>query len=272
MKINICYFTSTGNTLWLAQKTQNYFENEGHVVKLFEIVKDDGKFLFDCDLTGIFYPVWGSTLPDPFRDFIAGLEEDSREGKKMFLVGNCAIFTGDTGMYWKRILESKGFNVFFVDHLVMPMNVNVPQFNFWKVPDEEKKKKILNRAQKKLERICTEILSHRKRIDGISPLGMLGGWGQRTFYDDALRVWKGMFSIDRERCTSCRLCFRMCPVENIQMSADGLPAFADRCIFCMKCYNLCPVNAVLIGKKSADDEKYRRYKGPSRDIKPVIYR
>ena len=48
--------------------------------------------------------------------------------------------------------------------------------------------------------------------------------------------------------------------------------FGLDCIVCLKCYNLCPYDAVLIGEKSRDTKRYRRYKGPSADFKPVVYR
>ena len=53
---------------------------------------------------------------------------------------------------------------------------------------------------------------------------------------------------------------------------EGEISFNGKCILCIKCFNLCPVNVVLITSKSMNEEKYRRYKGPSRDIKPVEYR
>ncbi len=272
MKINIVYFTSTGNTLWLSEKAKGFFEQAGHQVQLFEVVKTGDSFLKTSDMVGIFYPVWASNLPNPLRDMLNTLEDGSQKGKKMFLIGNCAMFTGDTGMYWKRILERKGFNVFYINHLVMPTNLNVPNFNFQKVPDEKKKTKILKKAEQKLKKICADILADKNKKDGISPLGKFMGWGQRNFYEKGTEPWKNLFSVNKKRCTGCRLCYRMCPVGNIKMQADAKPSFGSKCILCVKCYNLCPANAILIGEKSEDSHKYRRYKGPSKKLKPTTYR
>ncbi|MDP8258456.1 MAG: hypothetical protein P9L90_03435 [Candidatus Aadella gelida] len=39
MIINLLYFTSTGNTLWLVQEAKKIIEEKGHTVNLFESVK-----------------------------------------------------------------------------------------------------------------------------------------------------------------------------------------------------------------------------------------
>ena len=83
---------------------------------------------------------------------------------------------------------------------------------------------------------------------------------------------KKYFMCDSTKCTRCGFCSRMCPRNNITIDKDKGAVFGKDCIICMKCYNLCPVNAVLVDKASSDDKKYRRYKGPAPDIKPVEYR
>ena len=77
---------------------------------------------------------------------------------------------------------------------------------------------------------------------------------------------------DSKKCIRCKLCYRICPKNNITIDKDKGAVFGTDCIICMKCYNLCPVNAVLVDKGSSDDKRYRRYKGPGREIKPVEYR
>jgi NAD-dependent dihydropyrimidine dehydrogenase PreA subunit/flavodoxin len=271
MRINLLYFTSTGNTLWLVRRARALFEASRHAVELYEAVKDGRAALEDCDLIGVFYPVWGSDMPDPLRELFAGLADGAGGGRRLFLIGDCGVFTGDTGMHWKRLIEPKGFDVFYVDHVLMPININVPWFNFWQVPRGWKKKAILGRAEVRLRCICEAVLEGERHDDGTGLFDRLGGWGQRAFYADALAFWKGMFAVDASRCTLCGLCRRMCPVENISIEGDRV-RFGERCIVCIKCYNLCPEEAVLIGGRSRDRGCYKRYKGPSRDLKPIKYR
>jgi NAD-dependent dihydropyrimidine dehydrogenase PreA subunit len=270
MRINIEYFTSTGNTLWLALEAGRLLEERGHEVRLYEAIKDGLTSGEECDLIGVFYPVWGSDLPDPLRDLVHELPEGC--GKRMFLLGTCAAFTGDTGMFWKRIVEAKGYDCFYVDHVLMPSNVGIPGFNFWPPPKPQKRDRMLESARERLVEIVDAILGEQSKTDGTGWLDRLGGGMQRRFYG-AVDLKKRQFVVDGERCSRCGLCRRMCPTANIALAEDGSVRFGSACIFCLKCYNLCPENAVLIGPSSRNDKRFRRYKGPNPvKIKPVLYR
>jgi len=273
MKIHIAYFTSTGNTLWLALKAKEIMEGRGHTVKLFEIIKEKDSFLNeDHDLAGFFYPVWGSNPPDPMVDYLYAMPRGN--GKRLFFVGNCCAFTGDTGLRWKNILGEKGYDVYYLDHVIMPTNLNIPWLpeNAWKkVPVGEELENILADAGEKIHKVCEAILNGEEKVEGRGPISRLGGFMQRKFYWTA-DWYKSRYSVSKERCIKCGLCYRVCPTGNIRIDKEGEVTFGNKCILCVKCFNLCPKDAVLICKKSIDDTKYRRYKGPSRDIKPVEYR
>ena len=257
----------------LAKKAKEYMEEKGHEVKLYEIINDGEALAKDeCDLLGFFYPVWGSNPPDPMVEYRENMPAGN--GKKIFLVGNCCAMYGDTGFFWKKILDEKGYNVFYTDHLYMPTNFNLPYEpeNYWKrVPLEEERNKIISKAEDKLPGICDSILKMERKTDGKNPVGRLAGALQRETYWIG-NGYKSHFSVCKERCINCGLCYRMCPAGNISIDENGDKIFGDKCMLCVKCYNLCPRNAVLICKTSVDDKKYRRYKGPGPEFKPTEYR
>ena len=270
MVINILYFTSTGNTLWIVQQAKKMIEEKGHTVNLFESVKAGPEFAENCDMIGIFYPVWGSDLPEPVIEQIHRMKEGC--GRKIFLVGDCAVFTGDTGMHWKKILKNKGYDAFYVDHLTMPININIPGWNLWKVPDKDEQDKLFAEAEAYLKKLCSCVLEGKGKIDGTSPFSRLFGFLQRVLLAPFTNYAKKFFMCDSKKCTRCGLCHRICPRNNITIDKDKGALFGTDCIICMKCYNLCPVNAVLVDKGSSDDKRYRRYKGPGRGIQPIQYR
>jgi 2-oxoglutarate ferredoxin oxidoreductase subunit delta len=59
---------------------------------------------------------------------------------------------------------------------------------------------------------------------------------------------RGKVIIDRERCKSCYLCVRACPVKvlapDTKMNSTGTyPSFAkftEKCIACGNCFQVCP--------------------------------
>ncbi len=273
MRINIGYFSSTGNTLWLCLKAQKLMEQQGHTVKLYEIIKDKIAFAnAKCDLIGFFYPVWGSNAPNPIIEYRNMMPQGN--GQKIFLVSNCCAFNGDTDFYFKQILDKKGYDVFFTANLYMPTNFNLPYepLKYWKrVPLTVERDKLLARAEAKLQQICKAILNEERKIAGKGISSRIGGTLQRMGYWIG-DIYKSYFSVAQEKCINCGLCIRMCPSENIKENASGEKVFGNKCILCLKCYNLCPVDAVLICKKSIDNKKYRRYKGPNKMIKPIEYR
>jgi len=274
LRISLLYFSSTGNTRLLADHARDWLECHRAAATVHEVLKSRPVAVLDCELLIVFYPVWGSDMPEPLQVFFEGVEHASTEHIKrpaVALVGNCGIFTGDTGVYWKSRLERRGWDVVYADHALMPVNINVPNFNLWKVPRAAEREEIIRRGGRKLERILAGILAGERRYVGSGPLDHLGGWLQRTFYEPGLRVWKDELAVAAERCTRCGLCQRMCPTANITLGDDGV-GFGGECIFCLKCFNLCPAGAVLVGARSRDREQYRRYKGPTGTPRPELYR
>ncbi len=273
MDINVIYFTSTGNTLWLARKARDFFREKGCRVNLYEVINDAERLENDCDIMGILYPVWGCELPGPLQDFVDRMGPGN--GKKVFLIGTAANGAADTGMNAKEVIEKKGYDVIYVDHVLLPINFDFPGTHWahwFEAHEGEKRERKLIKAESALEAMCESILAGKRKYRGKDPVAKLGGWFQRITNDMSFYKYKENLEFDRERCTRCMLCYQMCPTGNITLDQNNELQFGSTCIFCLKCYNLCPHYAALIGEDSQDYEKYRRYKGPSPEIKPVCYR
>ena len=52
-----------------------------------------------------------------------------------------------------------------------------------------------------------------------------------------------------DRCTSCGMCERICPLKNIDIK-EGKPVWKDRCTHCMACICRCPAEAIEYGRPS----------------------
>ena len=64
--------------------------------------------------------------------------------------------------------------------------------------------------------------------------------------------------VEKEKCTSCSLCIKNCPVDAIKFDEDK-KAIIDQelCISCSKCISICPVSAIGIPWRSVTKEEFR---------------
>lgn len=70
-------------------------------------------------------------------------------------------------------------------------------------------------------------------------------------------VCSGMFlvKIDEEKCKSCGLCSKNCPVDTIEKLASGKYRIKNEgCIKCGACFEVCPFSSVNIIKEVSDDD------------------
>ena len=65
-----------------------------------------------------------------------------------------------------------------------------------------------------------------------------------------------IIQIDKEKCTGCGLCAKLCPTCTITLH-DGHPVWEDNCTHCMACITRCPAEAIEYGKKSLGKPRYR---------------
>jgi len=60
--------------------------------------------------------------------------------------------------------------------------------------------------------------------------------------------FRGKMSYDREKCTGCKLCVRICPTKAIEFIPEEkkVKIFVSRCCFCAQCVEICPVDALAM--------------------------
>ncbi len=74
--------------------------------------------------------------------------------------------------------------------------------------------------------------------------------------------FRGKIQYDKEKCTGCKLCLKVCPSEAIEFkeTEKKIKIYLARCTFCSQCNDICPVNCLSMSNEFllADSDKYSK--------------
>ncbi|WP_346938417.1 EFR1 family ferrodoxin [uncultured Clostridium sp.] len=256
-KIQIYYFSGTGNTKFIVNKVAEKLRLLGNEVNV-SSCEEYKNINDDFDILGIAFPIHASYAPKVFSEFLDKLPK--KDGIPLFGIVTSGYMAGDVLAFEGKKLEMKGYSPFLYRNIIVGNNLHLPILCPLKVTKKQKIDKKLIRIDKKIDDIVTKINNRTKDIRGNDLLGRLFGVLQRSTGKVHVQLnFKG-FSSD-EKCTKCKWCIKNCPTNNIVLKGDKI-IFEDRCIICMRCYNFCPNKAIQMTNKTKNITKYVRYDGP----------
>lgn len=257
----IFYFTGTGNTRWVAQQLAEATGEELLFIPD-EMKKGTMRYeLKDGERLGFCFPTHGWQPPRIVREFIRQAQfmkgntdcTDSTESNTstndtnfVYAVTTCGDNMGYAMRILNKELKQKGLHADSVFAVLMPES-NVC-FSFLHLDTKEREREKIATAQQTVAHIC-EVVSQRRKgivelIRGAIPYTytyIIGGYYNKHLITDE-KFW-----VDSERCISCGLCARLCPVDDI----EGLPPrwkHDGSCTNCLACYHHCPQQAIHWGK------------------------
>jgi formate hydrogenlyase subunit 6/NADH:ubiquinone oxidoreductase subunit I len=74
--------------------------------------------------------------------------------------------------------------------------------------------------------------------------------------------FRGKIQYDKEKCTGCKLCLKVCPSEAIEFKEKEkkIKIYLARCTFCSQCNDICPVKCLSMSNEFllADSDKYSK--------------
>ncbi len=264
----IFYFSGTGNTYWTSNTIASRLTEHGINTKSVSIESinsgDVAPIAQSADIIGFGYPIYGSDIPMPMRKFIENFPEQNT-GKRAFVFCTQMMFSGDGSFVYRKQIESKSLTITQTAHINMPNNISMYPMIF-RIPNQATIERTVKSGDKKALRFADAIASNKRFFNG--RYSFLLGIMQRGPYRMAYDRFTDMLSVDKDLCTQCGRCVRLCPVGNISMP-DGYPVFAGNCTQCLRCYSFCPVYAILVSGK-AHNKKYRVYRGPAPSFSPEI--
>ena len=231
------YFSGTGNSRYIARLFSAKMRFAHHSI---EESLDFGQLINDVEVIAFCYPIYGSRVPKPLRDFVAQ-HIDALHGKKLIIFCTQAIFSGDGARAFIDLLPKNHVKVIYAEHFTMPNNIS----NFYlPLQGNNRVAKILQNTRNKLGKACVDIARGIVKKRGFSSISRGLGLVQGVFWPPiekicAERVWVN------DKCTKCRLCIKICPMNNFH-TFDGEVRTKGNCALCSRCMNHCPQKAIAV--------------------------
>ena len=252
----IFYFSGTGNTLWAAR----------------QLAEATGESLIDmaaCNISsfqlkaeeriGFCFPVHGWQPPKLVRRFIRSLtvKTSPERSNYCFALCTCGDSIGLTMEMLDRELETKGLKLDSMFSLTMPESYVALPFMYTDTIAREQQK--TETAQRQLKDICSIVERCESGIIRThkGPLPWVLSHVIGAFFNAAL-ITDRPFRLDKNRCTACRKCLKICPVHNISLDKCGFPQwqYTHQCTACLACYHHCPKHAINYGPLTRNRGQY----------------
>jgi Pyruvate/2-oxoacid:ferredoxin oxidoreductase delta subunit/protein involved in ribonucleotide reduction len=256
-KIQIYYFSGTGNTKFIVEKIADKLRLLGNEVNT-NSCEEEIDSSYEFDMLGIAFPIHTSRAPKIFSEFVHRIPEG--KGVPLFGIVTSGYMAGDVLAYEGKKLEVKGYSPFLYRNIVVGNNLHLPILCPLKVTKKLTLDKRVRKINLQIDDIAIKINSRRKDIRGNGISGKIFGISQRSIgkvHEE--HNFKG-FHTD-EKCTKCKWCIKNCPTNNIVLK-EGRVTFEEKCLICMRCYNFCPNNSIQMTDRTENIAKYARYEGP----------
>ena len=230
----VLYFTATGNNLYIAKRLSDDYYSIPRMTK-------ENKFELKAEKIGIVFPVFHGAVPPIVEEFINNATLNS---EYIFGIASYGCIAGGASKHLLEIADRNKIAFSYINEILMIDNW-LPMFDMKK----ERKKEPRKNIEKHLEKIIADIDCNKVYIK------------KHTAIVNALRqIHKKKFYVSFEKeffilnnCTRCKICERVCPVDNIVV-ADK-PHFMKNCQQCLACIHNCPQNAIHL-KKEISKERF----------------
>lgn len=240
----IFYFSGTGNSKYvatrLAERTgeQMVSMSESLANRTLTFVAKEG------ERVGFVTPVYFWGLPTVVIEFVSRMQLQAEGHHFIYHVLTFGTTTGQAHYMMKRLLEQKGMSL-QGRYCVKMVDTWTPIFN---LTNKAKLERVMLRAEKGIDFVCNKINDRQQGdFDRYKFPHVLASLYYITY---RYQRKTSHLHVKSDRCISCGLCARKCPVDAIAME-NGLPVWTKpRCTMCLGCLHRCPVFAIQYGKST----------------------
>lgn len=226
--MKVCYFTATGNSMYVAKRMGGELISIPHAMK-------NGELEIADDVVGIVCPVYAGQMPGMVRAFMNKAVIKAEYVFFIYTYGMSSSVAEQTAM---SVASKAGMKLDYVNKVIMVDNY-LPGFEAQKQIDTVGEKDI----EGQLDRICSDIDGRKRNVRRLSALdraGMAvvhGTMGKAILKGNAAQKY-----IVNDSCIKCGICAKVCPADNITVTDRVV--FSDHCEVCYACIHNCPKNAI----------------------------
>ena len=258
LKIPIIYFSSSGNTKYIANLIKNglILANFEPVLMEYNSLKKKNLDFEEIEVIGIGAPIYAMAFTLNMLEWVRNLPR-LRNKVKFFLFDTNAGLPGTSIKHVRKILEQKNFEFIGALEVVVPTRDSVFEL------------KLLKRVKwrrKKIEKVFQFGVKLGNRIN--AGKGILD-WSTPTLFGTIIRAYfrilekpfykytSKLIGYNHKECTKCKVCEENCPTEAIKYQNQPI-IDREKCILCFRCLRNCSNNALYF--KLLPKAKY--FKGP----------
>lgn len=243
------YFSGTGNSKYIAQR---FCEKMNAVCHSIEETVDFSALITADNTIAFCYPIYGSCVPRIMREFVTQYRALLTD-KRLIVFCTQMLFSGDGARALTDLLtEDAKERVLYAEHFNMPNNL--VNFALFRIKNGEENKSTLKKADKKIDRVCADLLSGKRMLRGFSLGSRLLGMTQNKAFPAMEDAYRNDVRSDAD-CISCGLCVKLCPMHNLTLT-DGKVEQRGNCTLCWRCVNACPKQAITVGIHTKPKKQY----------------
>ena len=227
--MTICYFTATGNCLYVARRLG------GKLLSIPQLMKQDDIIIED-DAVGIVAPVYAVEMPMMVKAF---LEKAKIKTEYFFFIYTYGMGYAEAFTHVAVTAQKVGLRLDYINAIIMVDNY---------LPFSDMKDQIETLPEKNVEGQINQVIidiSERRRKE-IHPteenLIEMDRW-TRTHAANILKKDTALGYTVNDDCIRCGICAKVCPANNITVADDGV-VFSDHCEVCYACLHNCPKSAI----------------------------
>jgi ferredoxin len=256
MNTTLYYFSGTGNSLMIARNLADTL-GDCQLVPIAQAMQEEHPVV-TIERVGFVFPLYYVGLPKLVHDFISKLDISPTTYSFTVITRGVPMMGGAIGQV-KALLRQKSVTLHAGFYINMPSN-----YILWSdAPAQTKQQNLFAQADKKVQQIAGVIRGELHQYD-IEPFGFI-----RPLRNDPYR--KQAYERDKHfvvesQCNSCGICAKVCPVDNITMTA-GKPHWRHQCQECLTCLQFCPKHAIQYGQKTVNKTRYHH---PAVTVKEIM--